>query len=114
MSAPSEIQAQPEIAAAATPNYKLLRISCWVVALALAAAHGWAQRFTMNADGISYLDIGDAYWRGDWHNAINAYWSPLYSYSWFLSEGAKAVGVLGISDGASDEFSDLCGGTGLL
>jgi hypothetical protein len=28
------------------------------------------------ADGISYLDIGDAYWRGDWHMAINAFWSP--------------------------------------
>jgi hypothetical protein len=35
-------------------------------------------RFTMYPDGVSYLDIGDAYWRGDWHNAINAYWSPLY------------------------------------
>ena len=23
-------------------------------------------------------DVGDAFWRGDWHNAINAYWSPLY------------------------------------
>jgi hypothetical protein len=34
----------------------------------------------MNPDGISYLDVGDAYWRGDFHNAINAYWSPLYSW----------------------------------
>ena len=34
----------------------------------------------MNPDGVSYLDIGDAYWRHDWHNAINAYWSPLYSW----------------------------------
>jgi hypothetical protein len=34
----------------------------------------------MNPDGISYLDMGDAYWRGDWHHAINAYWSPLYSW----------------------------------
>jgi hypothetical protein len=34
----------------------------------------------MAPDGISYLDMGDAYWRGDWHNAINAYWSPLYSW----------------------------------
>ncbi len=34
----------------------------------------------MFPDGVSYLDIGDAYWRGDWHNAINAYWSPLYSW----------------------------------
>lgn len=34
----------------------------------------------MNPDGISYLDIGDAYFRGDFSTAINAYWSPLYSW----------------------------------
>jgi hypothetical protein len=34
----------------------------------------------MGADGISYLDIGDAYWRGDWPTAINAMWSPFYSW----------------------------------
>ncbi len=34
----------------------------------------------MNPDGIHYLDMGDAYWRGDWHMAINAWWSPLYSW----------------------------------
>jgi 4-amino-4-deoxy-L-arabinose transferase-like glycosyltransferase len=79
---------QPETAATAT-NYKLLRISCWVVALALGTAQAWATRFTMNPDGISYLDIGDAYWRGDWHNAINAYWSPLYS--WILGFFLKVL-----------------------
>jgi hypothetical protein len=57
-----------------------LRIAFWCVAIALGAADAWAARFTMNADGISYLDIGDAYWRGDWRMAINAYWSPLYSW----------------------------------
>ena len=35
---------------------------------------------SMNADGISYLDIGDAYFRADWLNAINPVWSPLYSW----------------------------------
>ena len=34
----------------------------------------------MGADGISYLDIGDAYIRGDWHAALNAMWSPFYSW----------------------------------
>jgi len=61
-------------------NYNALRVSCWLIALVLGAAQAWASRFTMNPDGVSYLDIGDAYWRGDWHNAINAYWSPLYSW----------------------------------
>jgi hypothetical protein len=35
---------------------------------------------SMNADGIAYLDIGDAYFRADWGNAFNAVWSPLYSW----------------------------------
>lgn len=75
--------ATDQIAAPATktpPRYLGLRISGWAVALALGAAQAWATRFTMNPDGVSYLDIGDAYWRGDWRNAINAYWSPLYSW----------------------------------
>ncbi|MDQ3812535.1 MAG: hypothetical protein M3347_01135, partial [Armatimonadota bacterium] len=37
-------------------------------------------RHVMNPDGIAYLDMGDAYWRGDWNTAINALWSPLYSW----------------------------------
>lgn len=59
---------------------KPLQTFAWLTALALGAASAWITRFTMNPDGVSYLDIGDAYWRGDWHNAINAYWSPLYSW----------------------------------
>lgn len=35
---------------------------------------------SMNADGINYLDMGDAYLRGDWGTAINGVWSPLYSW----------------------------------
>ncbi len=34
----------------------------------------------MNPDGIAYLDIGDAYFRGDWEAALNPVWSPLYSW----------------------------------
>lgn len=33
-------------------------------------------------DAIAYLDIGEAYFTGNWQVALNAYWSPLYS--WFL------------------------------
>ncbi len=66
-----------------------LRTSFWCAAIVLGAADAWATRFTMNADGISYLDIGDAYWRGDWRMAINAYWSPLYS--WILGLSLKLL-----------------------
>jgi hypothetical protein len=32
----------------------------------------------MNNDGVSYLDMGDQYWKGNWQAALNPYWSPLY------------------------------------
>lgn len=52
-------------------------------AVVLGTAQALAHRFEMNADGIAYLDAGDAWARGDWSQAINAYWSPMYS--WLLS-----------------------------
>lgn len=61
-------------------RFFFVRIACWTTALVLGALQAWTTRFSMNPDGISYLDIGDAYWRHDWHNAINAYWSPMYSW----------------------------------
>jgi hypothetical protein len=85
----SEVRAQFGIGTTSNSPHMILRICCWGLALALGAAQAWATRFTMNPDGISYLDIGDAYWRGDWHNAINAYWSPLYS--WILGFFLKVL-----------------------
>ena len=43
----------------------------------------------MQADGISYLDMGDAIIRGDWKMAINGYWSPLYP--WLQGLAAWAI-----------------------
>lgn len=40
----------------------------------------WYARFQNNPDGVSYMDMGDQYWRGNWHAALNAYWSPLYGW----------------------------------
>lgn len=73
----------------ATSTRRRLQITFWIIAILLGGIQSWATRFTMNPDGISYLDIGDAYWRGDWHNAINGYWSPLYS--WILGLALKIV-----------------------
>lgn len=36
--------------------------------------------YHLGADGISYFSIASKYINGDWFNAINAYWSPLYSW----------------------------------
>ncbi|MBE2199753.1 MAG: hypothetical protein IAE79_14155 [Anaerolinea sp.] len=53
------------------------------LAVVLAALHTWAaiSAHSMNADGIVYLDLGDAFWRGDWGTAVNAVWSPLYAWT---------------------------------
>src|SRR6202007_841260 len=42
----------------------------------------------MNPDGIQYLDNASLYARGDFRNALNAQWSPLYPW---LIAGAKAI-----------------------
>jgi len=58
-----------------------LKAIFWVLGLFLGWLQAWAHRFSLSSeDAVSYLDIGDAYLRGDWHRAINAYWSPLYSW----------------------------------
>lgn len=36
--------------------------------------------FRINGDGVSYVEIAEAYAQGDWRVAVNAYWSPLYSW----------------------------------
>ncbi|MEP6637124.1 MAG: hypothetical protein ABJB97_10400, partial [Acidobacteriota bacterium] len=70
----------------ATDKYSWERV-CWVVALGLGFLQAWGCRHDsadglayMGPDGISYLDIGDAYMRGDWSHALNAMWSPFYSW----------------------------------
>lgn len=68
--------------------------------IALCAIAGliqaWGTRHTLNPDGISYLDMADAYREGRWSDAINGYWSPLYS--WLLA----AAGA--ISDSSASEL----------
>lgn len=56
-----------------------LRAGLWGLALVLGALDAVAGRHYLNADAISYLDLADAWARGDWRAAVNAYWSPLYS-----------------------------------
>src|SRR4051812_46570039 len=52
----------------------------WLVCLLLAAGAAWLTRRTMNPDGISYLDLADAWRHGQWDHALSEYWSPLYSW----------------------------------
>jgi hypothetical protein len=58
--------------------FYLLRL----MAIIMGAVHTWAAStvHSMNPDGVNYLDMGEAYWRGDWAMALNSVWSPLYSW----------------------------------
>src|SRR5262245_66056250 len=72
--------------AVAAPEAVLTARACLagrVLAVSSCALHAYANRHLINPDGISYLDVASAYARGDFAEAVNAYWSPLYS--WLLA-----------------------------
>jgi hypothetical protein len=52
-----------------------------VLTLAFGLFHAWLGRYAMDPDGMSYLDVGQSFFRRDWANAINAWWSPLYPWT---------------------------------
>lgn len=58
-----------------------IELALILATLALGLLHAWFGRHAMNRDGMSYLDVGDAFFRHDWPNAVNAYWSPLYPWT---------------------------------
>jgi len=60
-----------------------LRLWSWIVVSIVGFLEAWVHRFQMDPDGVSYLDVAWNYLHGDWHAAVNAYWSPLYS--WILA-----------------------------
>jgi len=62
------------------PRLPLERILIFA-SLALGILHAWLGRYSMNPDGMSYLDVGDSFFRRDWANAVNAWWSPLYPWT---------------------------------
>jgi len=57
-------------------------IGC-MASLLLVILHLWVNRDLFDPEGISYLDMADAYLRGDWQAALNSTWSPMYS--WLLA-----------------------------
>ena len=54
----------------------------WIATIVFGFLQAWAGRFTMVNDCISFLDLGDAYFRGDWKMVVNGYYFPLWA--WFL------------------------------
>jgi hypothetical protein len=55
-------------------------ISFWILALAMGGLRTWATRYQIDPDTISYLDMADAYLRGDWPMAFNGWRNPLYTW----------------------------------
>jgi hypothetical protein len=51
-----------------------------IFCVALGAVQFWIIRFLLDTDGVSYLDVGDAFFRHDWARAVSAYWSPIYPW----------------------------------
>ena len=51
-----------------------------LLAVVLGGTEAWLSRNEMYSDGISYMDIGDAFSLGQLSEVVNAYWSPLYSW----------------------------------
>ena len=62
-------------------RHKGIVIGFWALALILGAIQTWFTRHNMIADGISYLEIASNYFNGHWNEALNPYWSPLYSWA---------------------------------
>ena len=83
---PTPIQATPEskisVSHLRDPNLQLRIVGGLFCLLALfaGAVDAWVGRYSMNADGISYLEVAEAYLKGDWNAAINGMWSPFYSW----------------------------------
>ena len=58
-------------------------LAACIVSCALVAVDLWANRDLFDADGMSYIDMADAYRRGDWRAALVGLWSPMYP--WLLA-----------------------------
>lgn len=64
-----------------TKQKLFLKFIFLLTAVFLGIIQAWNNRYTLSTgDAISYLDIADAYFARDWNNAINGYFSPLYSW----------------------------------
>ena len=69
--------------APARKKTKRLVTALWLVSILIAALHCWVGRHSMNPDGVTYMDISDAYRGAHWKAALNRHRSPFYS--WILT-----------------------------
>ena len=60
------------------PRTRRLERALRIGVIGLGLLQAWATRDYIANDAISYLDLGDAFWRREWSTAINGMWNPLY------------------------------------
>lgn len=58
---------------------RVLLVVIWLIGIALALLDAWAYRFWITPDGVSYLDMGRAWFEGHWQTALNGYFGALYA-----------------------------------
>src|SRR5580700_11464937 len=80
---------------------KRLNITAMALYLAVSVALVPQFRYQISTDGTSYISIAQKYSRGDFWNAINGCWAPLYSWllavtSQFVNDELLATKVLGL------------------
>jgi hypothetical protein len=66
-----------------TTSLRRLKLGFRIFIVVLGFLQAWAGRFFIEPDGVNYFDVAQAYLRRDWGQAINGYWSPMYS--WLLA-----------------------------
>jgi len=75
----SEATATPAIAEEARLTSRF-RTTALCLMTAIGVIEAVFSRHSIQDDGVSYLDMGDAIVRGDWNTAVNGHWSPLYPW----------------------------------
>ena len=56
-----------------------VRLFLALFVIALAAYPAWLTRFDLVNDTVSYLDMGDRFFAGDYASIVNGTWGPLYA-----------------------------------
>jgi hypothetical protein len=82
------LRPSPAALAAGRGRSERTRLAWALPALALGLGACQLLDFTrpIDPDGISYLEMGAAFMRGDWREAVNSLWSPLYAWMQGLAQ----------------------------
>ena len=53
----------------------------------------YTARYSLNPDGVSYLDLAGVWGKGDWNRFVQGYWSPLYPA--LIGSFSRVTGITG-------------------